>query len=84
MAGDGGLDPEGYILPEADLAKVPPAYQGRAAGGRGAVQPGLVARFPFLPTAGVALTHLGEVRSARQTFGRRVEEELARVATPAS
>ena len=28
MAGDRRLDPEGYILPEADLAKVPPEYRG--------------------------------------------------------
>jgi uncharacterized protein len=122
MAGDRRLDPEGYILPEADLAKVPPAYRGvpqaaaallarelgprlhsgylygsvvrgnavpgrsdvdlvavlltppdaadRVAAGR--VEQGLVARFPIVPTAGVALTHLGEVRSARQRYGLQV------------
>jgi uncharacterized protein len=122
MAGDRRLDPEGYILPEADLAKVPPQYRGvpqaaaaqlgrelgprlhsgylygsvvrgNAVPGRsdldlvavlltppdaadrlaaGRVEQGLVARFPIVPTAGVALTHLGEVRSARQRYGLQV------------
>jgi uncharacterized protein len=122
MAGDRRLDPEGYILPEADLARVPPEYRGvpqaaaaqlgrelgprlhsgylygsvvrgNAVPGRsdldlvavlltppddadrlaaGRVEQGLVARFPIVPTAGVALTHLGEVRSARQRYGLQV------------
>jgi hypothetical protein len=122
MEGDRRLDAEGYILPEADLAKVPPAYRGvpqaaaellgRELGSRlhsgylygsvvrgnavpgrsdldlvavlltppeaadrlaaGRVEQGLVARFPFLPTAGVALTHLQEVRSARERYGLQV------------
>jgi uncharacterized protein len=116
------LDPDGYIVPEADLANVPPAYRGvpRAAAellgrefgprlhsgylygsvvrgnavpGRsdldlvavlwtpaaaadrlaaGRVERGLVARFPVLADAGVALTHLREVTSSRQRFGLQV------------
>ena len=113
------LDPEGYIVPEADLANVQPEYRGlpeaaadllvrelgprlhsgylygsvvrgNAVPGRSDldlvavlwtpieatdrlaashVERGLVARFPVLPTAGVALTHLEEVRSPRQRYG---------------
>jgi hypothetical protein len=116
------LDPDGFIVPEADLANVPPAYRGlpdEAArlllGGfgarlhsgylygsivRGNAVPGrsdadvaavlrapptrqdraladrverrLVERFPLLAGAGVVLTHLGEVRSARQRYGLQV------------
>jgi uncharacterized protein len=116
------LDPEGYIVPEADLANVQPEYRGvpeaaadllvrelgpRLHSGylygsvvRGNAVPGrsdldlvavlwrpagaadrlaatraeraLVARFPVLPTAGVALTHLEEVRSPRQRHGMQV------------
>ena len=116
------LDPEGYIVPEADLANVQPEYRGvpevaadllvrelgpRLHSGylygsvvRGNAVPGrsdldlvavlwapaaaadrlaatrveraLVARFPILPTAGVGLTHLEEVRSPRQRYGFQV------------
>jgi uncharacterized protein len=116
------LDPEGYIVPEADLANVQPAYRGvpeaaadlllrklgpRLHSGylygsvvRGNAVPGrsdldlvavlwapaaaadrlaaarveqaLVGRFPVLPTAGVALSHLEEVRSSRQRYGFQV------------
>ena len=116
------LDPEGYIVPEADLANVQPEYRGlpeaaadllvrelgprlhsgylygsvvrgNAVPGRSDldlvavlwtpieatdrlaashVERGLVARFPVLPTAGVALTHLEEVRSSSQRHGMQV------------
>jgi uncharacterized protein len=116
------LDPEGYIVPEADLANVQPEYRGvpeaaadllvrelgprlhggylygsvvrgNAVPGRsdldvvavlwtpaeaadrlaaGRVEQGLVARFPVLPTAGVALSDLEEVRSPRQRYGFQV------------
>lgn len=122
MEGLRRLDPEGYIVPEADLANVQPEYRGipeaaadllvrelgrrlhsgylygsvvrgNAVPGRSdldlvavlrsAVEPadrraaarverGLVARFPVLSAAGVALTHLEEVRSARQRYGLQV------------
>jgi hypothetical protein len=42
----------------------------RLAAGR--VEQALVARFPILPTAGVALSHLEEVRSPRQRYGFQV------------
>jgi predicted nucleotidyltransferase len=116
------LDPEGYIVPEADLANVQPAYRGvpeaaadllvrelgprlhsgylygsvvrgNAVPGRsdldlvavlwapaeaedrlaaGRVERGLVARFPLLAGAGVALSDLREVRSSRQRYGFQV------------
>ena len=116
------LDPEGYIVPEADLANVQPAYRGvpeaaadllvrelgprlhsgylygsvvrgNAVPGRSdldlvavlwtpaeaadrfaasRVERGLVARFPLLASAGVALSDLHEVRSPRQRYGLQV------------
>jgi uncharacterized protein len=122
MEGRRRLDPEGYIVPEADLANVQPAYRGipeaaadllvRELGSRlhsgylygsvvrgnavpgrsdldlvavlwspaepadrlaaARVEQGLVAGFPVLAVAGVALTHLEEVRSARQRYGLQV------------
>jgi uncharacterized protein len=116
------LDPDGYIVPEADLANVQPEYRGvpeaaaallvRELGSRlhsgylygsvvrgnavpgrsdldlvavlwtpaeaadrlaaGRVERGLEARFPILPTVGVALSHLEEVRSDRQRYGMQV------------
>ena len=122
MEGHRRLDPEGYIVPEADLANVQPEYRGvpEAAAGllvrelgprlhsgylygsvvRGNAVPGrsdldlvavlwtpaeaadrlaasraeqgLVARFPLLASAGVALTDLRAVMSPRQRYGGQV------------
>jgi uncharacterized protein len=52
------------------VLRAPPEAADRLAAGR--VERGLVARFPVLATAGVALTDLDEVHAARQRYGLQV------------
>jgi hypothetical protein len=52
------------------VLRTPPEPADRQAAGR--VERDLLARFPILATAGVGLTHLDEVRDARQRYGLQV------------